>query len=540
MATQHAKHQPVIPEIAKAYENDPRTKLAVAMMNTGGSGAPVAQGGYAVADGIARALQGVAGGYMAKKQMDKYAPEEAELAALRKARGVDGLTGATQTPPATPVAAPAPMVAPAAPGGPVAAQAAAALGAPPPAAPQPAPPSPIPAPVPQRTGGQPGGPVPFGGSRPAAPGSVPTLAPPVLEEVPDAPAPVARPNAPEALKPGRSKLLDMAYRIMSDGNAYESAAGQEMLASGLSDQDKLNEAAVEREQRLRDMGYQSDLGVYSSAQTQDRGAVIQDRQSKQQRNFEATQHYGDQGFTHSENEANRRQTTHENALNRQNALAVAQTRGTGGFYGADLTPEEEDALSTAVGEGRLDLKGITRAQQKVVARALVANPHLNAIQLHAAAVLRANPTAQQRGMLLEAVPELLKNVRDTGKTLNFSDAKFVGNAQKWLKGEFNDPKFTEYMSQRADLLMTIANVMGQSGATDKRIQLEHEAASPTMSPRALDGWYRAQVKAVLPRIKIAERKGLVDAGTSDLLSKELDAATTPAGGGWGRATVVGQ
>ncbi|TXH14466.1 MAG: hypothetical protein E6R03_09210 [Hyphomicrobiaceae bacterium] len=56
-----------IPEIAKAYENDPRTQMAMAALAQGGNTAPVAQGKYAVADGIARMIQGLAGGVMAKR-----------------------------------------------------------------------------------------------------------------------------------------------------------------------------------------------------------------------------------------------------------------------------------------------------------------------------------------------------------------------------------------------------------------------------------------------------------------------------------------
>ena len=61
-----------IPEIATAYQNDPRTKLAQSMVEAGSSTAPVAAGGWAWADGIARALSGVAGAYMSKKQRTKF------------------------------------------------------------------------------------------------------------------------------------------------------------------------------------------------------------------------------------------------------------------------------------------------------------------------------------------------------------------------------------------------------------------------------------------------------------------------------------
>jgi hypothetical protein len=75
-------YYPANPEIARAYENDPRTKLAQIMIGNGSSGAPVAQGGYAWMDGLARALQGVAGGYITKKQGKKYEADEKDLMAL--------------------------------------------------------------------------------------------------------------------------------------------------------------------------------------------------------------------------------------------------------------------------------------------------------------------------------------------------------------------------------------------------------------------------------------------------------------------------
>ncbi len=65
---------PTIPEITKAYQQDPKTRLAVTALATGSSTDPVAQGKYAYADGIARALTGVAGGYIDKKQQQKYGP----------------------------------------------------------------------------------------------------------------------------------------------------------------------------------------------------------------------------------------------------------------------------------------------------------------------------------------------------------------------------------------------------------------------------------------------------------------------------------
>jgi hypothetical protein len=57
------------PGIAKAYENDPRTALGNNALAAGSDTSPLA-GGYA--EGISRIAQGLAGGYMAKKQREEY------------------------------------------------------------------------------------------------------------------------------------------------------------------------------------------------------------------------------------------------------------------------------------------------------------------------------------------------------------------------------------------------------------------------------------------------------------------------------------
>lgn len=68
------------PEITQAFQNDPRTKLAQHLVAMGGNTAPVAGGKWAWADGIARALSGVAGGFAQKKQQDKYEKREQDMA----------------------------------------------------------------------------------------------------------------------------------------------------------------------------------------------------------------------------------------------------------------------------------------------------------------------------------------------------------------------------------------------------------------------------------------------------------------------------
>lgn len=124
-----ATRVPAIPEIAKAFENDPRTKLALQAIAGGTTTSPVAQGKYAWADGLARVLQAGIGGYQQNKQLDRYAQDEQALLDLRRQRGEQGLAGLNGAPPQAAPQAPAPP--------PQAAPIAAALGAPP--APQEAP-----------------------------------------------------------------------------------------------------------------------------------------------------------------------------------------------------------------------------------------------------------------------------------------------------------------------------------------------------------------------------------------------------------------
>src|SRR5205814_10349183 len=120
---------------------------------------------------------------------------------------------------------------------------------------------------------------------------------------------------------------------------------------------------------------------------------------------------------------------------------------------------------------------------------------------HADANLRANAGAQQKAMLASALPEVLQNVRDAGKALNFNDVQFVGKLQAFGKGQLNDPAFAYYMTQRNDAMQTLAQVMSGVGATDMRTKMESEAAPKTMSPRAWDAWYQGQLNALRPRIE---------------------------------------
>jgi hypothetical protein len=70
-----------IPGIAQAYQNDPKNRLAQSALALGSSTAPVAQGGWAATDGLARAAQAIVGAVMQKGQDKKYAQREQDYTA---------------------------------------------------------------------------------------------------------------------------------------------------------------------------------------------------------------------------------------------------------------------------------------------------------------------------------------------------------------------------------------------------------------------------------------------------------------------------
>lgn len=94
-------YNPTIPEIAKAYENDPRTKIAMSLLASGTNTAPVATGKYAWADGIARALSGVGGALITKNQQKKFKTREEKYMA-DMAAAVNPSLGAPPVDPAAP------------------------------------------------------------------------------------------------------------------------------------------------------------------------------------------------------------------------------------------------------------------------------------------------------------------------------------------------------------------------------------------------------------------------------------------------------
>jgi len=168
-----------------------------------------------------------------------------------------------------------------------------------------------------------------------------------------------------------------------------------------------------------------------------------------------------------------------------------------------LTPEETNAINTAVGAGKLDLKGLNSRTAKIAADAFIANPNLDAVHLHAIAQGTSNPLTQRNIMNLSAIPEMVQNIAGAGKALNYSKVQFIGKMQQWGKGQLNDPAFTNYMTQRKDGLMQLAGAFRGAAATDIGTKLEEEAQRPTLDPAALDGWVKGQMISALPKLERA-------------------------------------
>jgi len=205
----------------------------------------------------------------------------------------------------------------------------------------------------------------------------------------------------------------------------------------------------------------------------------------------------------------------------------------GGGLGLQL--DQQQALNKAINEGRVDPLKLTSRNAPIIAQAEISNPGVNDYnKLHATANLQANAGFQQKGLVMDALPNMIENMVAAGKKLNYPDLQVAGEAKKWMMGQSNDPDLAEYMAQRNDTLMNLASVMRGVGMSDKAHDAELEAASPTLSPRALEGWARGQMTAVTPRLArmhgILDSKGAPPAGS--VTPPAVDTAGPPAASGF--------
>lgn len=180
----------------------------------------------------------------------------------------------------------------------------------------------------------------------------------------------------------------------------------------------------------------------------------------------------------------------------------------------DRLTQHELKLASMLASGEIDASQIPKrgkTYNRIVSGAKEINPELNIRSATADYNLSKNPTFRQRTLTAEVLPDIIQHVVDAGKKVDFSNIKAVGGFQKFYKQNINDPDMVEYMALRNDALMELASVMRGGGMTDKAHHAEEEAMSPTMSPRALDAWMRAQTKALKPRLAIQRR--IIEGGT---------------------------
>ena len=174
----------------------------------------------------------------------------------------------------------------------------------------------------------------------------------------------------------------------------------------------------------------------------------------------------------------------------------------------ELSEEQLNALygpDGSVTQGRLAPYKVNGRTAKVYANAEITNPGTNFNQLEGVAALNRNAPFMAKQYAIEMLPQMLTNLGEAGKKLNFSDNKYFGELQAWYKGASNDPDFRIYMAQRMDTLLTLTGAMRAVGMSDLAQKAEDEAAPKMMSPRAFDAYIQGQYKALEPRLNLSRK-----------------------------------
>jgi hypothetical protein len=172
-----------------------------------------------------------------------------------------------------------------------------------------------------------------------------------------------------------------------------------------------------------------------------------------------------------------------------------------GMGGANALGDLSPQLTEAVSSGRLNPARLNSRTVRIYDQLAQHDPTLDFNAANAGAVAQSNMTFRQRDQVIQALPTNISNMVNLGTKVNYPDAKFVGEAQKWLLGQSNDPALTEYMGVRNDVLLNLANVMRGVGMSDQAHTAEIEAASPTLSPSALEAWAHGQYQVVATRAR---------------------------------------
>lgn len=172
--------------------------------------------------------------------------------------------------------------------------------------------------------------------------------------------------------------------------------------------------------------------------------------------------------------------------------------------GVGLTdPTDIAAINKAMSEGRLSPDRVNSRTAPVFAALERANGGtINYNAVAATAAMQKNVGFQTKDIGIEAMPTLLQNVTTLGKKLDngegYSDNRTVGRMQQWWNQEWNDPAYTQYMGVRNDALLKIAQLMRGVGMSDQAHRAETEVATPTLSPLALDAWFKGQMQTLQP------------------------------------------
>jgi hypothetical protein len=187
--------------------------------------------------------------------------------------------------------------------------------------------------------------------------------------------------------------------------------------------------------------------------------------------------------------------------NARTARINATTKQAGAQVLGGSTPEGRAAIAKAVAENRLDAARVNSRNQALYETTLLQNPNMNFMNNHALAAIMSNAPTQQKNIALQALPDVIENVKLAGQKLNYSNFSPVGRAQSWARGITNDPDYRNYMAQRNDAMMAIGNAMRMIGMSDKSIDQEIKAAPESMSPRAFEAWAEGQLTALQPRLE---------------------------------------
>lgn len=185
--------------------------------------------------------------------------------------------------------------------------------------------------------------------------------------------------------------------------------------------------------------------------------------------------------------------------NSQRADAVFKA-GVGG-----MSSDAQTALNDAIAAGKLPPSRVSSRTASIWGNFFLQNPNANATQIDAVARGAASPIMQRTLASLQAIPDTVNNLVSAGKALNYPDLKIAGIAEKWTQGQVNDPKLVNYLTQRKDAILSLAQAFRGTSATDQATKLEEEAMHPTLSPRALEGWAKGQLTAALPKISAYQK-----------------------------------